>query len=265
MCELFSLSSREPVDADFSLAALARNGSYERHMDDGWGVAYYEDKDVCLIKDTKAADESQWLKFLESYTLTSDIVLAHIRKASIGAKTFSNTQPYLRELAGRMHVFVHNGSLPGIFKTSEVALDRFHPLGETDSEYAFCALLAELESLWDGIAQPSELARLNVVEDFAEKLRKLGAANFLYSDGELVFAHSHRRIQDDGELRAPGLYSLNRSCERGPDVEETGGVCLRNQTRELTLFASVPLTSETWVAMEEGQVLCARAGRILTM
>ena len=263
MCELFALSSHKPVDADFSLTALARSGSLERHMNDGWGVAYYQEKDARLIKDTVAAEDSAWLKFLESHTLTSDVVLAHIRKASIGARRFRNTQPYYRELGGRRHVFVHNGSLPGIFDASEIRLNRFHPIGETDSEYAFCAMLGELESLWHCNRLPTDRQRFECVNDFAARMRALGPANFLYTDGDLLFAHSHQRIQDDGELRPPGLFFLKRTCAASADVLEEQGISLRNQNLELTLFASVPLTSETWEPMQVGQVMCTRQGQSL--
>jgi hypothetical protein len=92
--------------------------------------------------------------------------------------TFS--QPFARELAGRMHLFAHNGWLAGIFDAPNFRLTRFHPVGETDSEQAFCALLDRISELW---RRPNEVppldARLALVGTFAQELRHLGAANLL--------------------------------------------------------------------------------------
>lgn len=37
--------------------------------------------------------------------------------------------PALCELAGRIHVFAHNGHLPGIARPQDLAFDRYHPFG----------------------------------------------------------------------------------------------------------------------------------------
>ena len=82
------------------------------------------------------------------------LALSHIRRATRGPVSLANTQPFARELGGRTHVFAHNGDLPGIEKISALPLERDHPVGQTDSEYAFCALLAHMESLWAPVCLP---------------------------------------------------------------------------------------------------------------
>ena len=58
------------------------------------------------------------------------------------------------------------------------------------------------------------LRRLRVVAAFASDIRRLGLANFIYTDGDTIFLHGHKRKSPgDGVIRPPGLYFLCRSCE----------------------------------------------------
>ena len=49
---------------------------------------------------------------------TTDLAISHIRHAARGSLSLANTQPFTRELAGRSHVFAHNGDLPGVNSVS---------------------------------------------------------------------------------------------------------------------------------------------------
>ena len=143
-------------------------------------------------------------------------MIAHTRKATRGTRAYPNAQPFVRELAGRAHLFAHNGDLPGIFKSNAFQADRFNPIGETDSELAFCVLLDQMAAIWTvPNATPTLRQRFLIVSSFAGQLRKLGPANFLYSDGDMLFAHGHRRKHaDTGKIEAPGLVSVQRQCQQ---------------------------------------------------
>ena len=79
---------------------------------------------------------------------------------------------------------------------SAFALRRFMPLGDTDSERAFCALLERLCSIWMAKSRLPDLAdRYRVVAAFARQIRELGPANFVYCDGDTMFVHADRRRQ----------------------------------------------------------------------
>jgi glutamine amidotransferase len=161
-----------------------------------------------------------------------------------------------------VHVFAHNGNMPGIKDECCLDSNRFTPVGETDSEFAFCCLLERLGELWEEAAErpPSVDARLETVADFAAWLRPLGPLNFVYSDGEALFVHAHRRIQSDGGVRPPGLHLLVRSCnEQAVDLTESG-VMLAPVAQELALVASVPLTDEPWEPISEGEVVALTQG-----
>ena len=109
MCELFGLSSRLPTTVTLSMRLLARRGSRAMRLGDGWGVAFHTGDDALLIKQAEPANESAWVDFLETRQIRSDIVVSHIRHATQGEVSLRNTQPFTRELGGRVHVFAHNG------------------------------------------------------------------------------------------------------------------------------------------------------------
>ena len=266
MCELLGLSSNLPATLSISLERLAEHGAPPTSIRDGWGLAYFEGADVRLIKDAGPASNSDWLRFVGKHELRSNIVMAHIRKATMGAPSYRNAQPFVREMAGRMHCFAHNGWLPEIFETPAFRSFRFAPVGETDSEQAFCALLERLSALW---VKPGEIPpleqRLSIVVDFAAQLLRLGPANFLYSDGDALFAHGDRRKSPlSGHIAAPGLVFLQHECPPNGTTINANGLSVMTDGQAVALVASVPLSAEPWQPMTEGEVTVFRAGQIIS-
>lgn len=263
MCELLGLSSNVPATVNVSLPRLAEHGRVSGTYNDGWGVGYYEGADVRLMKDSAAVGDSEWIQFIASHDLRSRLVIAHTRKATRGTRSYPNAQPFVRELAGRAHLFAHNGDLPGIFKSNTFQADRFNPIGETDSELAFCVLLGQMAAIWTVPgAVPSLRERFLVVSSFAHELRALGPANFLYCDGDLLFAHGHRRKHaDTGRVEAPGLVLLQQHCQSGQQGIVADGLSIRSDDQLVTLFASVPLTSERWEPLAEGELVAVSRGQ----
>ena len=77
MCELFAISSRLPATVSLSLKTLAEHGGGSAPHADGWGIAYYRGGDACLIKDTSAAHDSDWVHFVQSRGLSSTTIISH--------------------------------------------------------------------------------------------------------------------------------------------------------------------------------------------
>jgi len=148
VCELFCLSSQDPTVATFSLRAFAQRGRSGIGPVDGWGLAFCDGHDVRVYKEPEPAADSEWLSFIQERRLPSRLVISHIRHATRGAICLANTQPFTRELGGRAHVFAHNGHLPSLSGARSVGLKRFNPIGDSDSEVAFCILLEQLTPLW---------------------------------------------------------------------------------------------------------------------
>lgn len=265
MCELFCLSSRQPTRATFSLKAFAARGGRGGRTVEGWGVALHDGRDVRLYKEPEPAGDSAWLAFIQQRPLRSRLLISHLRRATRGGLTLANTQPFVRELGGRMHVFAHNGRLDGIDERFAGPRRSFRPLGDTDSEIAFCLLLELMSPLWQGSAAPSIEARRLAVTEFAAAMRALGPANFLYSDGDVVFGHGHRRIQADGGIAPPGLWCLGRDCPVDAEALAPSGVTIEpgGEAQKITLLASVPLSGEAWRPLAEGEIVVVADGQIV--
>ncbi|MDP1900659.1 MAG: class II glutamine amidotransferase [Rubrivivax sp.] len=261
MCELFAMSAKYPSTVQLSLEEFSRHGGLSGPHKDGWGIAWYEDRDVSLVKEASPAARSACVRFIQGQPFVTTFALSHVRKATRGAVALRNCQPFVRELGGAWHSFAHNGDLPGIEADACLQPRDFRPIGETDSERAFCALLDRLRPLWLADRAPDLQARRRVVEAFARELRERGPANFLYCDGDALFAHADRRHHDDGTIRPPGLWRLTRHCPQGGEVSAAGlHIEAQGGEQNVVLFASVPLTSEGWVPLARGEILMARCG-----
>ncbi|MDP1967292.1 MAG: class II glutamine amidotransferase [Reyranella sp.] len=264
MCELFCLSARLPAQATFSLKHFAAHGAPNGRNIDGWGVGFHDGRDVRLYKEPEPAEDSPWMVFIEERALSTKLLISHIRRATMGANSHANSQPFMRELGGRMHLFAHNGGFDTIASKFAASGHRFHPVGETDSEMAFCLLLHRLAPLWEGAAPPLA-ARHAAFEAFAAEMRPLGIANFLYSDGDFVFGHGHRRTQADAIVAPPGLWCRHRhraGTPAPPGVAITAGAGDGDQ--EITLLASVPVTEGDWRPLGEGEIVVVAAGELVT-
>ena len=267
MCELIALSSQSATQLTFSLQTLAAHSGDTSTTRDGWGVAFYQGRDVALFREPMAASDSPLAHFLQAQGPSTTLAISHIRHVTRGALDLSNTQPFLRELAGRTHVFAHNGNLPGIDGVANMAFDRYRPVGTTDSEHAFCALLERLHGLWKTTPTPPTVQeRRLVIAAFAADLCKLGPANFVYADGELLFAHGNRRIQAaTGRIAPPGLFLISCRCLDPQQAVHADGVTVAPGFQELVMLASVPLTGdgETWRPLDEGELVTVSAGRVI--
>ena len=261
MCELLGMSALLPTTLRLSMNELARHGGDTGPHTDGWGIALLQHRDALVVREPVPAFESRLLdRLLFDEHARSTGVIAHIRKATRGERMLRNTQPFQRELGGRILVFAHNGMVHGIERDDRFPTRRFRPVGDTDSEHAFCALLDRLAPLWETDV-PSLDARLEILGEAARELRSLGPANFLYSDGDAVFAHADRRHHDDGLIRAPGLHVLCRTCTPQADDLPLAGLSLPH-LQQVALVASVPLSVEVWEPLATGTIVVLQDGRV---
>jgi len=267
MCELFALSSNHPANVTFSLTEFSKHGGLTGPHKDGWGIAFYADKDVQIIKEANSASDSECLNFVKSHHIKSKFVISHIRRATQGEVNLENTQPFSRELGGRMHVFAHNGDLTSVTTDKYLQHSIAHPIGDTDSEYVFCSLMDMFKDLWNSQQVPTIEDRINVVAYFSSLIRPYGPANFIYSDSELLFAHGHKRThKDEKQFRPPGLHILSRACFidmenkqgiKGLDIQSS------QEKQKVMLVASIPLSSENWEPLNEGELVVFKDGAMI--
>ena len=266
MCELFALSSSVPAEVSFSLQEFSNHGGLTDRHKDGWGIAYYDDNDARIIKEADSASDSSYLRFIKDLKIKSKIILSHIRLATQGEISTRNTQPFSRELGGKRHVFIHNGDLSNFENLQNSCSCRFKPIGNTDSEQAFCYLMEKMCAIWDQKTPPSLEARQKVFEHFANKISALGIANFIYSDSEYIFVHSHKRISLEEEV-LPGLYIICRHCsveEHGKHGKDISGLQIdKTESMDVVLIASVPLCEAGWLVIPTGGIRIIQNGKVI--
>jgi len=149
MCRLFGFRSiiNSQVHSSLVSAENTLHDLSERHPD-GWGVAYYIDGSPHMVKSTDCAMEDQ-LFHRVSGVVSSQTVVAHIRKATQGSHSILNSHPFQY---GKW-IFAHNGNIRNFqsLKTSllqliDEDLKRFI-LGTTDSEIIFFIILSEIRRI----------------------------------------------------------------------------------------------------------------------
>src|SRR5688572_18576738 len=108
MCRLFGFRSvipskvhRSLVEVDNALCTQSR-----RHPD-GWGVAYYIDGSPHVVKSSSTALNDHLFQRVGGI-VSSETVVAHVRKATVGTQSILNSHPFQY---GRW-VFAHNGDVP---------------------------------------------------------------------------------------------------------------------------------------------------------
>ncbi|MDT4844029.1 putative glutamine amidotransferase YafJ [compost metagenome] len=202
-----------------------------------------------LFQEPRASSESEVAQLVQRYPIKSEVVIGHIRQANVGKVCLSNTHPFVRELWGRNWCFAHNGQLaefapsPGFYR----------PVGDTDSEAAFCDLLNRLRS-----AFPEPVA----VELFLPSLvaacaiyRQHGVFNCLLSDGDWLFSFCSTK-----------LAHITRRAPFGPAQLKDADVRVDFQAETtpddvVTVLATEPLTAnECWTLYRPGEWRLWRRG-----
>lgn len=248
MCQLLGMNSNTPTDIVFSFSGFATRAS--EHCD-GFGIAFFEDRGVRLFVDHQSADVSPVAELIKHYPIKSCNTIAHIRKATQGVVALENCHPFVRELWGRYWVFAHNGNLvdfePKLHAT-------FRPVGNTDSERAFCWLMQELAKSHASLPSVAELT--HTLSELAPQVARHGTFNFMLSQGEALWTHCSTHLH-----YLVRQHPFGRARLQDEDVE----VDFAEVTQPgdcVAVIATQPLTcDEPWVAMQSGQLLAFVGGQ----
>jgi glutamine amidotransferase len=251
MCELMGLSFAKPIPADFSIREFALRSEENA---DGWGLGWYPDRSLVIVKEPVQWRASPYTGFLESYpNLQARIYIAHVRhKTTGGPATHADTHPFGRELAGLEFCFAHNGTLAGGFW--ELPLGRFRPVGHTDSEYLFCHLLEE-------VAQRPNL--LNGEDDWrwlADKLAALnrwGKLNCMLSDSRRLFCYHDAGGYKGLHLRE--VHIQDNEVRRFQDAAVTIDLAGESVNHGFVV-ATKPLSATGWQSFRPGELVVLDGG-----
>ena len=249
MCELLGMSANVPTDIVFSFTGLMQRGGLTGPHRDGWGIGFYEGRGLRLFQDPAASSESEVARLVQRYPIKSQTVIGHIRQANVGQVCLANTHPFVRELWGRNWCFAHNGQLADFQPVAGV----YRPVGDTDSEAAFCALLNRLRQTFPEPVTATEL--LPELVAACSDFRRRGVFNCLLSDGDWLFSFCSTK-----------LAFITRRAPFGPAQLKDAELTVNFQaettpTDVVTVLATEALTAnEPWTLFAPGQWRLWRGG-----
>jgi glutamine amidotransferase len=255
MCRLYGFRANEPTRVECSLVR-AQNALMAQSVRDreglthghGWGVAEHLDGVPFVEKQAWAAYHGEHFKKTAA-RIYSRAVIAHVRRATVGAPSLENTHPF----AHGTWLFAHNGTVPAFDLVRErllPALDDLHRSeirGTTDSEHIFRYLLTLWERhpdrplieilrqgleqviAWTGEVAPTRTISLNVLWTNGQKMAGARLNRTLWY------------LEREGLLRCPicGKTHVHHDPERPYRAVE---------------IASEPITEETWREVPNGTV-----------
>ncbi|HEY3412678.1 MAG TPA: class II glutamine amidotransferase [Armatimonadota bacterium] len=179
---------------------------------DGWGFAALRSATLTLFTKSEkdgATDPAFSSAAALVETSGADIVIGHLRKASVGDLTPANAHPFTH---GRF-VFCHNG---GIKESERIPIYGLAPTGETDSERFFLNIVGRIESgEVRTLREACEAATRYVHEN-----HKYSSISFIITDGEETLAwRDYRDTLQPGEEKPnnwdvwPEYYTLYQSAK----------------------------------------------------
>jgi len=230
----------------------------EEHRD-GWGLAVHHDPDSARASGSalgwivhkgllRAGEDEAFHE--RAAGAKGELLVAHIRKRTVGPTSLANTHPFQR---GHW-VFAHNGTIEDTaFIRGQTSPERLAQIqGETDSELFFSYLLTRLDQakLTDAPAGPETDAVLRQATREARARPGMGAINFLLSDGSVLYAHRLGRTLVLLERGPHDPVVAVRSSRDGTVVRTPW-----SSRRHAVLVASERMTTEPWEDIAEGMLL----------
>jgi predicted glutamine amidotransferase len=251
MCQLLGMNCNVPTDICFSFEGFcARGGKTDEHRD-GWGIAFFEDLGCRLFLDDNASIASPIAQLVKQYPIKSRNVIAHIRKATQGEVGLENCHPFQRELWGNYWVFAHNGNLEN-FEPKLTGM--YLPVGETDSEKAFCLLLETLRKKFPH-GKPKLEELYSILKTVTQTLSSQGIFNYLLSNGEYLFVHCTTQLH---YIVRQAPFAAAHLIDEDITVDFQA---LTNQDDRVAIIATVPLTdNEVWTVISPGELLVFQDG-----
>lgn len=193
-------------------ALLVDKSVLDRDTPVSWGIGFFQAGEFLLRR--KPSDDRQGLDLAElAHGIRSDLMIGHVRQATIGAIRTENTHPF----RCRDWLFAHTGSVSKWDAVRERLTEsipeflRRNIRGDTDSEVLFHLVLSFLHDagrLRDAPASADDLrgALSSTMSLVDQVIREEGGddefpINALLSDGEILAA-VHRGSADKGERMA---------------------------------------------------------------
>ncbi len=227
----------------------------------GWGFGWYPNDDygASIVKDGMAKDTQTLLDTLKDGTsFRSTMFMCKVK--GIGRQyTQHDSQPFRRSFGGYDWMFLHNGQLDS-HALKEIQTDTsgiLEPVGQTDSELAFCFLLGK-------IMQASAKALTDVdgneLLEWMQQLDQLGSADFVISDGRSMAVYH-------GKNSEAALYTHRVLPSEKPPLFESDLICLdledpRDSLRTVFMVTSFDFMGNVFDPVKPGQLIIVRRGAV---
>jgi predicted glutamine amidotransferase len=238
MCRLFAQRASPEHDLHEPLCVAHNALRMQSHQHPhGWGIGWYDASGVQVRRGVMPAHADD--AFVDAARAArSEIVVAHVRDASVGRVAEENTHPFVH---GRW-LFAHNGTVARYRRVERVrvALEAqidpdLHRLlrGTTDSERCFLLFLTRLGARLASSARPG-------LEDVRAAFAEVVAVVRKIADTRSRPPSSLNLLVSNGELLA--VCRLGRPLHVAPSVSEDG----------VFAVASEPIGRGAWRTVPEG-------------
>jgi predicted glutamine amidotransferase len=287
-----------PTDFNFSFQGFCKRGGETDVHADGWGLVFYQAQGIHQFHDVEAASTSPLANYFGQQSIQTNNMMGHIRYATQGQVNLANQHPFSREMWGIRWCFCHNGEVP-IFCTpaddedtdddtddnirdkkrprlpqltslcSNHPHEYYHPVGTTDSEATFCAILNALRCKFTKLPSLPVLhqALQELCTEIAMHDPEGTILNFLLTCGphtQWVYSWPGSR---PGSKVWNGLHYIVRGCpfSKVQLCDMDHNVDFSTLTSEddcVSVIATKPLTDdEEWTEIQRGQLLVFDQGK----
>ncbi|HQR29820.1 MAG TPA: class II glutamine amidotransferase [Anaeromyxobacteraceae bacterium] len=257
MPNLLAMSFEGELAPSFDLKCLSQG----EVPPDGWGIGYYPGGEpaAAVLKEPAPPSGSIRSELIKAWEhLESSIFLLHVRRATWGAVSDANTQPFLRAWGRRDWLFCHAGSLRGRLELRPGA--PFEPVGGTDTELIFCELMNRFaERGWRSLGE----ADPRTLHEWLVRLNENGNLTCVLADGHDLAVYS--------DLDSAGIFTWDvlppydrlafGDAELEVDLGKRGV-----KSRKGVVVSSHPLTvngeEREWRAIPPGHLVLLRQGAV---
>lgn len=265
------LAGRVLASEKDALSVQSRNGQL------GWGIGFYQGGEVLMrrrpIDDHASIDVAKI-----AGDVRTDLLLGHVRNATIGTLRTENTHPFRY----RQWLFAQTGTLPSFdsirerLVTSVPEFLRSSIRGETDAEilfYVFLSFLHDAGRLNDAITPPPRVrdalrSSVAVIDGMAAEVGGAPSqVNVMVSDGENLYA-LHRGSQMayrvfSGKADADALIGEDLGLRRKtPELAQMHFTLLASDfDDEWSIAASSPTGQSRWKVVPERAIVTVERGK----
>lgn len=257
--DILTISLDGKGSPSINLSLLKKEGGSHSY---GWGFGWYpgDHSSAMVTKDPGALGKHVLLDAITDWAnFRSTVFFCKVRGASKGYN-HTQSQPFSRSFAGRDWLFMHNGDL------DKIELEKLHgtktrslePLGNTDSELAFCSLLSLIQG-----SDTRKVADIGpgVLHPWFQRFDALGSSDMCLSDGDsIVCFHGSQSPKQMCYAR------IQPPDNQGTYVSEAAEISLsdpRDAYRTALIVSSSPFASGQWTQMQPGQMVVIRRGTVV--